>query len=162
MSPKDIVLNQWLMAQNLYEGAIKDMSDEDTRHQPFAGASHVNWILTHLAVSEDSMIAQLLGKSNRLSADLHKNYSGGSQCRTDDGLTKAEAWKMYTEQGKLTVEFLKSFPEARYDDASPEKMRSFSPKAGGVVGLIGAHPYWHFGQVTFNRRALKKPLMFGG
>ena len=162
MTPKDMVINQWQMAQNLYENAVKDLSDQDTRHQPFPGACHVNWILTHLAVSEDSMIAQLLGQSNRLSADLHKNYSGGSESRSDDGLTKAEAWKMFSEQGKLTLDFLKSFPEARYDDAAPEKLRSFFPKAGGVVGLLGAHPYWHFGQVTFNRRALNKGLILGG
>jgi hypothetical protein len=160
MSPRDIVLSQWQAAQNLYQGAVKELSEQDTKHQPFPGASHVNWILAHLAVSEDGMIAQLTGKPNRLSAELHKCYSGGSQCQSDDGLTKVEAWKLFTEQGKLTEEFIKTFPEARYDDASPEKLRAFAPKVGSVVGLIGAHPCWHFGQVTFNRRALQKPLMF--
>lgn len=162
MSPKEVVLNQLVMCHSLYESAVKDLSEADMRHQPFAGASHVNWILAHLAVSEDSMIAQLLGKENRLSPELHKNYSGGSVCRADDGLTKAEAWKLFTEQGKLTAEFIKTFPESRYDEASPEKLRGFVPTIGGVVGLLSTHPYWHFGQVTFNRRAMKKAPLFGG
>ena len=161
MSPKDVVLSQLVMCHGLYENAVKDLSEQETRHQPFPGACHVNWILVHLAVSEDSMIAQLTGKSNRLSEDLHKRYSGGSQCLAEDGSTRTEAWKLFTEQGKLTVEFIKTFPESRYDEAAPEKLRAFFPTVGSVVGLLGAHPYWHFGQVTFNRRALKKPLMFG-
>ena len=162
MSPKEVVLNQLVMCQSLYDSAVKDLSEAEMRHQAFSGASHVNWILAHLAVSEDGMIAQLSGKPNRLSPELHKSYSGGSECRADDGLTKAEAWKLFTEQGKLTVEFIRTFPEAKYDEPSPEKLRGFVPTVGGVVGLLATHPYWHFGQVTFSRRSLKKAMLFGG
>jgi hypothetical protein len=161
MSPKDIVLNQYASAQWLYESALKDLSDADCRFQPFTGANHVNWILAHLAVSEDSLIAKITGGPMRYKEALHKAYGGGSQCNADDGMTRAEAWKMYTESGRHTTEFVKSFAEARYDDPSPESLRQMFPTVGAVVGLLGAHPYWHFGQVTFNRRALKKPLMFG-
>lgn len=162
MTPKDIVLNQHASAQWLYEGAVKELSDADCRYQPFDGANHVNWILAHLAVSEDSLISQITGHPKRYSEPLHKSYGGGSVCRADDGMTRAEAWKMYTDSAKMTVEFVKGFPESRYDEPAPENLRQMFPTIGAVIGLLGAHPYWHFGQVTFNRRALKKPMMFGG
>lgn len=162
MSPKDIVLNQYASVQWLYEKAVTELGEADCRFQPFDGACHVNWILAHLAVSEDGMIAQITGQPKRYSEQLHKAYSGGSVCRADDGMTRAEAWKMYTDSAKLTVEFVKSFPESRYDEPAPESMRQMFPTIGAVVGLLGAHPYWHFGQVTYNRRAMKKPMIFGG
>ncbi len=162
MTPKDIVLNQYASAQWLYDTALKEMSDADCRFQPFDGANHVNWILAHLAVSEDSLISQISGQPKRYSEPLHKSYGGGSVCRADDGMTRAEAWKMYTDSAKRTVEFVKTFPESRYDEPAPETLRQMFPTVGAVIGLLGAHPYWHFGQVTYNRRALKKPMMFVG
>ncbi len=160
MTPKDIVLNQLTSSQWLYEQALKDLSEQDTRFQPFPGANHVNWILAHLAVSEDSIIAKIAGKPPRYSDTLQKSFGGGSTCRADDGLTKADAWKMYSEQGRLTAELVRTFPESRYDEPAPESLRQMFPTVGAVVGLIGAHPFWHLGQVTFNRRALKKPMLF--
>ncbi len=162
MTGREMVLAQLGMVQGLYDQAVKDMSEQDVKFQPFPGACHVNWILAHLAVSEDGMIAGITGKPKRYAEALHKAYSGGSQPKPDDGMSKAEAWKMYTESCHSTVEFLKSFSESRYADPAPESMRQFFPTVGHVIGLIGAHPYWHFGQVTFNRRALKKPLLFPG
>lgn len=76
-------------------------------------------------------------------------------------MTKAEAWKMYTEQTKLTADFLRNFPESRYGEPAPAQMREMFPTIGHVIGVFGAHPYWHFGQVTLSRRALKKPMLFG-
>lgn len=160
MTPKDIVISQHTMCQSLYEKAVADLNEQDMRFQPFEGANHVNWILTHLAVSEDSLISKITGQPQRYSETLHKSYGGGSVCRSDDGMTKAEAWRMFAEQGKKTVEFVRTFPESRYDEAAPESLRSFFPKIGDVIGLLGAHPFWHFGQATINRRALKKPMLF--
>jgi hypothetical protein len=31
-----------------------------------------------------------------------------------------------------------------------------------VFSLLGMHPLWHFGQLSVNRRLLKKPALFGG
>ena len=160
MTPKEIVSGQFTLCQSLYEGAVKDLSEQDMRFQPFEGANHINWILVHLAVSEDSLIAAITGKPKRYSESLHKSFGGGSTCSPDDGMTKSEAWRMYAEQGTTTVEFIRTFPESRYDEAAPESLRSFFPTIGAVVGLMGTHPYWHVGQATSNRRALKKPMLF--
>lgn len=162
MTPRDIVINQLSMSHYLYDMASKDMSDADACYVPFKGANHLNWILCHMAVSEDSLISQIGGSAKRLSEKLHTQYAGGSTCTPDDGMTKAEAMTMYVEQGKLTLEFLRSLPEAKYNDAAPEKLRQNFPTVGAVVGLIGAHPFWHFGQLTMNRKALNKPSLFGG
>ena len=62
----------------------------------------------------------------------------------EDGLTRAEAWKMFTEQGKLTIEFIKTFSESRMTEAVPEKVRGFFPTVGSVVALLGAHPLLAF------------------
>jgi hypothetical protein len=157
MTPKQIALSQLTAVDFLFDKFLQDMSDDDCRYQPGDGCNHANWILCHLAVSEDSICAKMGGTEKRLSEDLHKRYAGGSTCTSDDGMTKAEAWKLYNDTRKRTVEFINSFPESRYDEKAPDGFPPIMPTMGSLVALLGMHPYWHFGQLTVNRKLLKKP-----
>lgn len=161
MTLKTLVLNQLESSKWLYDSFIADFTDDEARFQPSGGGNHLNWILAHLAVSADSMISKLTGNAKHLSEALHKEYSGGSTCRPDDGMTRAEAKRLYDEAHARTVAFVKSFEEARYDDKAPEGMPPLFPTAGSVVGLLATHPFWHFGQVTVIRNLLGKPRLLG-
>jgi len=161
MTPKELVLNQLEAAKWLFDSFMKDFTDTDAAFQPAGGGNHLNWILAHLAVSEDSIIAKLSGRPRRLSEALHAAYGSGSTCKSDDGMTFAEARKMYNESHARTVEFVKGFDESRYDEKAPEGMPPLFPTAGAVVGLLGTHPFWHFGQLSVNRKMLGKAKVLG-
>lgn len=160
MTVKDLVLNQLESSKWLYDKFVEDFTDEDARFMP-KGGNHLNWILAHLAVSEDSITAKLAGKPMQLSEALHKTYAGGTTCRADDGMTRAEALKLYNESHRRTCAFIKSFDESRLGDKSPEGMPPLFPTVGAVLGLLGTHPFWHFGQLTVIRNLLGKPRLLG-
>ena len=161
MTVKDLVINQLQGSKALFDSFSKDFTDADARFQPGGSGNHLNWILVHIAVSEDHMTSQLAGKPKRLSEDLHKAYGGGSTCKADDGMTRAEAMKLYNESHARTLDFVKNFDESRLNDKSPEGYPPMFATMGAALGLIAAHPYWHIGQLTVNRTLLKKPKVFG-
>lgn len=160
MTPKDLILSQLGASQFLFESFTKDFSEQDAKFQPLPGGNHLNWILVHLAGTEDWVISTLTGQPKQLSEHLHKTYGGSSTCDANDGMTKAEAWKIFTQQRARTVDFIKTFPESRYNDPNPTSIQMFK-KVGDMIGLLGTHPFWHFGQLSVNRRMLKKPPIFG-
>jgi hypothetical protein len=161
MTIKDLVLNQLQGSKMLFDSFSKDFNDNDARYQPGNSGNHLNWIFVHMAVSEDAMMSQMSGEPKKLSEALHKAYSGGSTCTADDGMTRAEALKLYNESHARTCEFVKGFPESRFGDKAPEGYPANFPTMATVLGLLGAHPYWHIGQLTVNRTLLKKPKVFG-
>lgn len=157
MTAKDVVLSQLRAAHWLYENFMKDMSDADMRYQPCPDGIHAVWMLMHLAVSNDRMIAGLSGQPKQMPAEIEVRYAGGSTCRADETLGKADAWKHFDAQMKRAIDFVSTFPESKYVDPAPPKMPPQFPTVGAVIGLLAAHPYWHFGQLTVNRRMLNKP-----
>lgn len=162
MTPKELVLTQLQSSAWLFDEFTKDFTDEDAKFKPHENTNHLNWILAHVATSEDSMVSKLSGKPTTFSEETIKKYGGGSTCSTDDGLTLGDAQKMFHDARARTVEFVKTFDEARYDDKAPEGMPPIFPNAGSVVGLLATHAFWHFGQLSVNRRALNKPAVLTG
>lgn len=161
MTAKDLLLSQLGTSKFLLETFTKDFSDEDARFQPFPGGNTLNWILVHLAAAEDWVVSSVTGKPKQISESLHKAYGGGEkECRADDGMTRAEAWKVFNAQRVRTEDFVRSLPEARYSEKTAAGGPQF-PTVGHLMSLVGFHPFWHFGQLTVNRRMLKKPSGFG-
>lgn len=160
MNAKQLAVNQLQASKWLFDNFIKDFSEADARRQPCEGGNHLNWILVHLAVSEDSITASISGGPKRYAEALHKAYGGGSACKADDGMTLAEARRMYDESHARTLDFIGKLPDARLADKAPEGMPPLFPTVGAVLGLLATHPFWHFGQLTVTRAALKKPRVF--
>ncbi len=161
MTVKELIINQLQASKWLFDSFSKDFSDADAQVQPCENGNHLNWMFVHMAVSEDSMIATLTGQPKKLSEALHKAYGGGSTCMADDGMTRAEALKLYSESLNRTLDFVKTFVESRYDDKAPAGFPPLFPTVGSVIGLLAAHPFWHIGQLTVNRQVLKKPRVLG-
>lgn len=159
MTAKDVLLKQLTDAQLVFENFTKDFSEEDARFQPAAGGNHLNWILMHLAVSADGILNAVTGEPKQLSEEVHKKYQGGSTCEPDDGMTRADAWKTFTDQHARTIASVKTLDESRYAEPNPTGSEMF-PTIGALVGLLAVHPFWHFGQLTVNRRMLGKPQVF--
>jgi uncharacterized damage-inducible protein DinB len=156
MTPQDLLISQLTMSGFLYEQALKDFSESDSRFQPFPGGNHAIWILLHLAVTEDRFVHRLTGDDSMM-ATLYERYEHASTPDSNDPLTKEQAFTQYRNQQKRTLEMIRSMPAADWAKPAPEGFPPMLKTVGEVLGLIGSHPFWHFGQVTVNRRMLKKP-----
>lgn len=158
----DVVCMQLTMNQSLFEQFSDDFSEDDAKFMPAENSPHLNWILCHLAVSADQMVTKVSGQPQALSPELHETYRGGTKPRPDDGMTKGEAWRMFARANEATVAYIKSLDERQLSEDLPgQPMPPFKTK-GDFVALLGAHGYWHFGQLTVIRRMLGKPAKFGG
>ena len=159
MTARDMLLNQLQGGSFLYENFIKDLSDDDARFQPFPGGSHAIWLLMHVATTEDWVRSTLTGEPMALPAELHEKFSGRGECVPENTMTLADAWKLFSETRNRTMALVQEFPESRYEEPAPEGVPKFFPTMGAMLGLLGTHQFWHFGQLTFNRRMRNKKLL---
>ena len=160
VTPKDMILRQLEAGKQLFEQFTEDFSEEDAHFQPCEGGTHLVWILLHLATSEDWVVSVVGGKAPALGADLHQAYRGGPSCRADDKTSKQEAWRIFCESRDRTMEFVDCFDESRYEQDSPQGTSALFPRVVDLINLLAFHPFWHFGQLTVNRRLLNKPSLF--
>ena len=160
MSANDLVVTQLNMNTALFESFTKDYTDQDASVMPCPDSPHLNWILCHVATTEDWVMSTLSGQPMKLPEKVTSVYNGGSPCKADDGMTRAEAWKMFSETRARAVAFVKSYDMSRLNDPAPKGTPPMFPTIGSLVALIGGHAFWHFGQMTVTRRMLNKPKMF--
>ena len=159
MTSKDVILKQLQDSHFLFEKFIEDFSEEDARFQPCEGGTHLNWILLHLARTEDWVVSTVTSTPPQLSESIRENYGGGSTCRPDDGVTRADAWSTFQQTHERAIRLVEELPESRYEEEYPDASNMF-PTVGALVSLLAVHPFWHFGQLTVNRRMLGKPAVF--
>jgi uncharacterized damage-inducible protein DinB len=157
----DVVANQLKLNQGLFEQFISDFSDDDAKFMPAEDSPHLNWILCHLAASEDQIVSKISGQPQALSPKLHETYKGGSKCIPEDGMTRTEAWQLFTKTHAATIAFIRDLDERQLSEPTPGTPNPMFKTIGDYVALLGAHGYWHFGQLTVIRRMLGKPAKFG-
>lgn len=157
---KSIILEQLGMGQFLFDKFTGDLSDADYFKAPIPGANHTAWIIGHIAASEDSLVAGATGKPKKVDEATYELFKGGSKCLPD--AAKYPARKKIDELFKdcraHTIEALKMSDESKWNAPSPEGFtKEVFPTMASIWGLLGTHAYWHIGQLTVCRVALKKP-----
>jgi hypothetical protein len=162
---KETIRYQLGMGAMLIEQFTKDLTDAEYFKAAVPGANHAGWIVGHLAVSADSMVAQATGGQRRFDDQKHALFDGKSECKADANAypPRKDIDEMFKNASADTIEALTTFDESKWDNPSPESMPSeFFPTVGSVWGIIATHPFWHAGQLTTNRVALGKPRVLGG
>jgi hypothetical protein len=165
ISPKEIIRHQLDTGLQLIELCTRDLNDEEYFTPVLAGGNHAAWVTGHLAVSEDTLLAVILGQAPAIAENLRGLFARGSECFADASRypPRAEIEGLFRDVRPRTLEHLASFDESRWNDASPESLdRHLLPTLGTIWSLIAAHPWWHVGQLTYNRKALNKPRFFAG
>ena len=162
-SCKEVILTQMSSSDFVLNKMIADLSDAEFFKPPVAGANHAAWVVGHIAVSEDSMVADLTGRSKRYPKE-HELFRGGSTCLAD--ASKYPPRKAIEELLRNcrahTIEALKAFDEKKWNDPSPEGWpRDVFPTLGSIWALMGAHPFWHIGQLSVCRQAMGKKRVLG-
>lgn len=158
-TPRDVILGQLATGQYLLDKFTSDLSDQEYFVVPTEGANHAAWIVGHIAVSEDSMSAAVAGGKKRLGEDLYKLFQGGTACVQD--ASKYPSRKAIDELFKNArahcIEALKAFDVNRWDEKMPDSFSAqLFPTRGSYWNLIGTHHFWHIGQLTVCRVALRK------
>jgi len=80
---KDMILEQLGIGQFLLEKFTADLSDDEYFKIPAEGANHPAWIIGHIAVSEDSLVAAATGGEKEIAESLQELFKGGSKCVAD-------------------------------------------------------------------------------
>lgn len=160
---QDVLLQQFQMGQMLIEQFIADLSEKEFFQIPSEGANHPAWILGHIATSEDSMANDILGKPKRLPESIHELFKKGTTSQADASKypTRNELVDMFKNSRANAMEALTAFDDSKWNDPSPEGWSDeFFPTNGSIWAVMGTHQFWHIGQLTVCRAALKKkPVM---
>lgn len=163
-TPKDVVVAQLQTGRFLIEKFTEDLSDAEYFIQPVEGANHTGWILGHIATSEDWAVSVIAGTGQRIPQAMHELFGSKSSCITDASKypSRKQIDELFRDARARTGEALDTFDESKWNDPSPEAVpRDFFPTLGSLWGMQGAHQFWHIGQLTVCRVALKKKRVLG-
>lgn len=164
-SPKDVVVQQLKLGQTLFEMFTSDLSDAEYFIPAAEGTNHIAWVLGHIAQTEDWMVGLLTGAERTVSEDLQKLFGGSSECSTDAGRypSRKELDEMFRSNRARAMKAAQAADDGCWDDAAPEDglPKDFFPTVGSVWGMMGAHQFWHLGQLTTCRSVMKKKRVLG-
>ncbi|MBI1826901.1 MAG: DinB family protein [Planctomycetes bacterium] len=157
-TPRDIIISQLASADHVMNKMTADLSESEFFVPAMKGGNHAGWILGHIAVSEDSMVTGLLGKEKRYPKE-HELFKGGAPCHPEASKypSKTKIEELLRNARAHTLEALKQSDESKWDQPSPEGWpKNRFPTLASVWALIGAHPFWHIGQLSMCRHAMNK------
>lgn len=163
--PKDVVVHQLKFGQTLFQMFTSDLSDEEYFIPAAEGTNHVAWVLGHIAQTEDWMVSLLTGAERTVSEDVQKLFGGSSECVPDAGKypSRKTLDDLFHDNRARAIEAAGLFDDSRWDDTAPEgglPVDSF-PTVGSIWGMMGMHQFWHLGQLTTCRSAMKKKRVLG-
>ena len=164
-SPKDVVVHQLTFGQKLFEMYTSDLSDEEYFIPAAEGTNHIAWVLGHIAQTEDWMIGLLTSAERTVSKDLQELFGGSSECSPDAEKypSRKELDEMFRSNRARAIKAAQTADDSCWDDAAPEDglPKDSFPTVGSVWGMMGAHQFWHLGQLTTCRSVMKKKRILG-
>jgi len=157
-TPKDIIISQLASGDYVLYKMIEDLSENEFFVPAMKGGNHAAWIVGHIAVSEDSMVAGLLGKELKYPKE-NELFKGGTQCLPDASKypSKAKIIELLRNARANTLEALKQSDVSKWTQPSPEGWpKDVFPNVASVWALISSHPFWHIGQLSMCRMSMNK------
>ena len=156
---KEVVLQQLGSGEYLLGQFTGDLTDGEYFKAPVPGANHAAWIIGHIACSEDSIVAGATGGTKRIPEATHELFKGGSVCVPEASKypSRKKIDELLRDTRARTVEALKACDAGKWSDPSPEGWpKEVFPTKGAMWGALAMHQYWHLGQLTVCRSAMKK------
>ena len=157
--PKDVIIQQLRTGQSFFERFTSDLSEAEYFKTPVEGGNHAAWIIGHVACSEDSITSQITGAPAHLPDSLQALFKNGSTCLADPTKypTRHKIDEMFLNSRAWTLEEMARFDDSKWDHPSPPSWEKGPfPTLGALWGLQGTHQFWHIGQLTVCRQALRK------
>jgi len=156
---KDLILNQLQSGAYMIEKFTADLSDAEYFKPPIEGANHAGWVLGHLACTEDWAVGLASGSAMRIPQATHALFKGGSKCLADASKypSRKALDELFLNTRAHTIEALKTFDQSKFPNPAPEGLpKELFPTLGAVWGLQATHQFWHIGQISVCRVAMKK------
>ena len=143
-------------AEQRFAGLLDDIPAEKWCYQPFPGANHALWTVGHLAVVNRRVTGLLTGQPPAGDERFGALFGKGTSPQPDVAAYPAPA-EVLAEAAAARAGWLdaiRSAPDARLADATPEMVRPFAPTYGTLVAAIAGHTQFHAGQLAMIRKAL--------
>lgn len=156
MDVKTHLVAQLNWSREFVLGQARDLDGGNVVHQLFEGANHCLWILGHLAVVENTFIAQIDESRKAELAGYWEKFGIGSTPVSDAGQypTKDELLDVLAERRAALLELIDGLGDDDLGRATSGPVAGVAPTLGELLRLAGWHEGMHAGQLTMVRRSL--------
>ena len=153
---KGMVLDRLAWARSFTQGLIGSLSDDQLIVRAGGCGNHALWVMGHLAVSEDQLVAVTTGRPPKLSDSDSRLFGGGSQPsdQADDYPLRDELLSTMATTRQATVAWVESLDDDEAAAPVPDALKPFAPNAISLAFTIVAHELFHTGQVATVRAVL--------
>lgn len=158
---KQLAVQQIKWSREYIGMLVQGMTDEQLMHRAGSNGNHAIWILGHLAVSDDQILAALTGTESKLSETLTKQFIGGSEPSDNrsDYPSRESLLATMQQTHERFIDWVESLDEESMNKAAPEFLQPFAPDAISTAFSVSAHDLCHAGQISTARASLGIPRM---
>ncbi len=151
-----LALHRTVLDRNLrlLERTVDGIPDDTATIPLVAGGSNLHWLLAHLVVSRDGLLARI-GGQRVWDTDAAEAFGRGSLPTAEAPATIAEQLaRLREQQARL---------EAALADLDDEDLgrAAGTMTVGGWIEFLAWHETYHLGQATLHRRAARLPSVVG-
>lgn len=134
---------------------LEDFPADRWCYQPFANANHALWTIGHLGVVARS-IGVLLRGEPPVKDRMNELFGKGSTVQAEASAYPpvAEVQAFSAEMRQALIAAIRTVPEARFAEPTPQVLHFIAPVWGRVVAAMAAHASFHLGQFAVIRKAL--------
>jgi DinB superfamily len=159
-SAKDVIRQTISMTDFVFDGYLKDLSDDDLLVTVTPGTNPIAWQVGHLILADRMMIEAVKpGASPTLPEDFEAAHGKETAapnafpkfCSKDDYV---KAWKA---QREATLAVIDGLADEQLD--APTGFE-WAPTTYAMLNATGLHALGHLGQFVAIRRKLGKPIVF--
>jgi hypothetical protein len=158
MTPNDLLASAYRMARQMVHMMTDDLTADEFRRQPLAGANSAAWIVGHLAVTA-RRTALRLGATGlpELTEEYVAQYSATRKTAESQAELgeKAELLNLFDVSIEKLMEAVRAIPAESLD--APPAATPFAANYAEAVLFGGLHVALHCGQLSTIRRSLGKP-----
>src|SRR5688572_2197783 len=108
---------------------VNEMTDEQLLARVAGRGNHAVWVVGHLAVVDDNLVATLGGRERTISSEFRTLFGPGSQPSENAGdyPSRAELLEVAAGARERLREWVASLDEANAFQPNPSMLRRFSP-----------------------------------
>lgn len=148
---------QW--SRRFLESLLASLTDQQLLARAGGAGNHALWVMGHVAVSEDQLMAMISGRAPTLPQRFQDLFAGGTEPRSSasEYPSRAELADAMRSTRQAAIEWFRSRSEAELDAQTPEMLRPFAPDVRTMPMALCGHEMIHTGQVAAVRSSLGLP-----
>ena len=165
MPQTDILVEILERGAAMLHRTLGDFSEADMKVRPVPNASHTQWMVGHLCLSEIFFVKATGGDGDGLLHDGFGDCFPQTKERANESscaLNKAELLAVFNKVRARTIEHVKSLDDAALLRKVPSPLTQGKTETtiGFLANMPALHLSMHIGQMQIIRRVLGKPILF--